>query len=224
MPSKKFIYASVRFIGEDTYFYRTDDAMLREGDVVSVPTQKGEDIATVVSIKSYEEKKVPYPLDKTKFITRVVGPRIGVYMTEADRRARSWTGEDRKKPEIDWSGRPSFRLEHISLFKKFYECGYCHSCYNVKFPVCPCCRKHTDGKMTMLNKKIERERHKKVPTASWIKQKHMNGKTDYKSSGCGKVFRSPSEYCFNCKSHRTNEKCDPVWVDEMSEYDDIFGD
>ncbi len=57
MPSKKFIYASVRFIGEDTYFYRTDDAMLREGDVVSVPTQKGEDIATVVSIKATRKRK-----------------------------------------------------------------------------------------------------------------------------------------------------------------------
>ena len=53
----------------------------------------------------------------------------------------------------------------------------------------------------------------------WYKEEHLWGKVTYRCSGCGAMFRDCPAVCPKCGSVNGKVKYDPVWVDEMSEYD-----
>ncbi len=70
---ERFIYCSVSF-SEDgaTYYYRTDDRDIKEGDRVIVPVggDNSERSGIVEKIEHFPPDEVPFPLDKTKHIIR----------------------------------------------------------------------------------------------------------------------------------------------------------
>lgn len=61
----------------------------------------------------------------------------------------------------------------------------------------------------------------KQPTGKgkWYKEEHLFGSTTYRCSRCGARFSDYREICSKCGSVNGKIKNDPVWVDEMSEYD-----
>lgn len=68
---ESYIYASVSFEGNSkTYYYRTDDSTIAEGDTVLVPFGSEERIGVVEEIETFDEDSVPFPLEKTKFIIK----------------------------------------------------------------------------------------------------------------------------------------------------------
>jgi len=75
-PRRKtdLIYCSVEFLGggSKTYYYRTEDASLEEGDEVVVPAGKDNHlaIAEIVKVEYFLPESVPFPLEKTKMILR----------------------------------------------------------------------------------------------------------------------------------------------------------
>lgn len=75
-PRRKadLIYCSVEFLdgGSKTYYYRTEDASLEEGDEVVVPAGKDNHlaIAEIVDVEYFPPESVPFPLEKTKMILR----------------------------------------------------------------------------------------------------------------------------------------------------------
>lgn len=65
------IYCSVAFEDNSkTYYYRTEDESLCEGDYVVVPAgfHNRETVARVVKIENFAQKDVPFPIEKTKWI------------------------------------------------------------------------------------------------------------------------------------------------------------
>lgn len=75
-PRRKtdLIYCSVEFLdgGSKTYYYRTEDDSLEEGDEVVVPAGKDNHltIAEIVDVEYFPPESVPFPLEKTKMILR----------------------------------------------------------------------------------------------------------------------------------------------------------
>lgn len=53
----------------------------------------------------------------------------------------------------------------------------------------------------------------------WYKEEHFWGKVTYRCSRCGSRFRDCPAACPKCGSVNGKVKSDPLWVDEMSEYD-----
>lgn len=76
VPRRKtdLIYCSVEFIegGSKTYYYRTEDDSLEEGDEVVVPAGKDNHpaIAEIVDVEYFSPDAVPFPIEKTKVILR----------------------------------------------------------------------------------------------------------------------------------------------------------
>ena len=70
--STDYIYLSVEFShGGQTYYYRTDDDSVSEGDVVIVPVGDGtEKKARVIDVECFKEDNVPMPLEEVKYILR----------------------------------------------------------------------------------------------------------------------------------------------------------
>lgn len=70
----ELIYCSVEFLdgGSKTYYYRTEDDSLEEGDEVVVPAGKDNHlaIAEIVDVEYFLPDSVPFPLEKTKMILR----------------------------------------------------------------------------------------------------------------------------------------------------------
>lgn len=67
------IYCSVEFENSfNTYYYRTEDETLEEGDEVVVPAGKDNHltIVTITEVEYYAPEDVPFPLEKTKMILR----------------------------------------------------------------------------------------------------------------------------------------------------------
>ena len=58
--------------GSKTYYYRTEDDSLEEGDEVVVPAGKDDHlaIAKIVDVEYFSPESVPFPLEKTKMILR----------------------------------------------------------------------------------------------------------------------------------------------------------
>ncbi|MHC5099538.1 hypothetical protein ACYSNN_06790, partial [Peptoniphilus genitalis] len=67
----QYIYCSLSFgSGEKTYYYRTEDDEIEEGDSVIVPVgpDNHEAVAFVDKVEYFYKEDVPFPLEKTKFI------------------------------------------------------------------------------------------------------------------------------------------------------------
>lgn len=67
----QYIYCSLSFgSGEKTYYYRTEDDEIEEGDLVLVPVgpDNHEAVAFVNKVEYFYKEDVPFPLEKTKFI------------------------------------------------------------------------------------------------------------------------------------------------------------
>ena len=67
----QYIYCSLSFgNGEKTYYYRTEDDEIEEGDLVLVPVgpDNHEAVAFVDKVEYFYKEDVPFPLEKTKFI------------------------------------------------------------------------------------------------------------------------------------------------------------
>lgn len=68
----KYIYCGVSLGNSNIYHYRTVDETIKFGDKVVVPvgSEGKEKIGVVVEVRKYDRDRVPYPLEKTKFIIR----------------------------------------------------------------------------------------------------------------------------------------------------------
>ncbi len=67
----QYIYCSLSFgSGKKTYYYRTEDDEIEEGDLVLVPVgpDNHEAVAFVDKVEYFYKEDVPFPLEKTKFI------------------------------------------------------------------------------------------------------------------------------------------------------------
>jgi predicted amidophosphoribosyltransferase len=64
----------------------------------------------------------------------------------------------------------------------------------------------------------------KEKDAHWIRYEHLFRDDDYKCSACGCKTAKPEPFCPRCKTEMKGVKSDPVWVEEMADYDEIFGD
>lgn len=67
----QYIYCSLDFgSGKKTYYYRTEDNEIEEGDLVLVPVgpDNHEAVAFVDKVEYFYKEDVPFPLEKTKFI------------------------------------------------------------------------------------------------------------------------------------------------------------
>jgi rubrerythrin len=56
----------------------------------------------------------------------------------------------------------------------------------------------------------------------WYREKHLFGGDTYRCSVCRAVFRQSPAQCPACGAVMKKTADDPVWVDEMAEFDDIF--
>lgn len=60
--------------------------------------------------------------------------------------------------------------------------------------------------------------------AYWIQHTHLFKKDDYECSVCTALYDKPYATCPNCDSQMGKAKYDASWVDEMADYDEMFGD
>lgn len=61
--------------------------------------------------------------------------------------------------------------------------------------------------------------------AHWIQHNHLFRADEYECSACNALFDKPYVICPNCCDQMGGwVKYDASWVDEMAEYDDMFGD
>lgn len=76
VKDNEVVYVSVAFndYSELTYYYQTDNLEIKIGDIVMVPVGNNneENRAMVVDVEVYDKNDVPYPLDKTKKVIRVL--------------------------------------------------------------------------------------------------------------------------------------------------------
>ena len=58
----------------------------------------------------------------------------------------------------------------------------------------------------------------------WTQHTNLFKKDEYECSACGAMYDKPYAVCPNSHSQMGKAKYDTLWVDEMAEYDEIFGD
>lgn len=206
--SQEYIFALVRFMeNAKQYAYLSNDSRIKKDDVVLVSTPKGDNLGIVEDVIRCDEKPAPYPPEKAKAISRIVGHKLRV----------NWKPE---KPSLfvsnstDQAGKPACWIQRKHLFTSDeYECSYCKYCFDRSFPICPNCHKHMTGKpMNQTSKRAEK-------TAAWIEEEHLFGEKTYKCSNCSTRSGQALLNCPKCKAQMTKTKYDPVWVDEMAFYD-----
>ena len=75
MFGKMFIYCSVKFDDEKTYWYRTNERGYRTGMKVIVPVSGNGlwKIGTIVGIQTFDANSIPFPLIRTKGIVQKAG-------------------------------------------------------------------------------------------------------------------------------------------------------
>ena len=93
---KQYTYVSVIYkddivakaIGEPSFYYKTDVKEISIGDRVLVNRNNKEVIGIVIDVQIYHESDVPYPLDKTKDIIKILnnyGDKIEVYQSNGNK-------------------------------------------------------------------------------------------------------------------------------------------
>lgn len=207
MFEKKYIYVSVCFLGgKHPYSYRTNDSSLRINNVVIVPTPEGEKAAIVTSVGRYKEKNVPYPLDKTKYIIR-----------KANRSERKlFKGDDMRMPlDISTKRVKTYSGEAIVVTSK-EEREYLRKHYAGRSEL-----KLTEQYPASMECRIleRNDQGKRNRTAVLKRQEHLWGSVTYECSNCRSVFQQREAFCPHCHAEFSKTKSDPVWVDEMAEYD-----
>ena len=70
--------------------------------------------------------------------------------------------------------------------------------------------------MSLFKRKANKQPNRR---GRWYKEEHLWGKVTYRCSRCGTRYYDCREVCSKCGSVNGKVKYDPVWVDEMSEYD-----
>lgn len=60
--------------------------------------------------------------------------------------------------------------------------------------------------------------------AYWIKHTHLFRANDYKCSACNALYDDPYDICPSCGSLMGSPISDTSWIDEMADYDSMFGD
>lgn len=207
MFEKKYIYVSVCFpSGKHPYAYRTEDSSIRINNVVIVPTPEGEKAAIVTSVGRYKEKNVPYPLDKTKFIIR-----------KANRSERQpFKGVDMRMPlDISTKKVKTFSGEAIVVTSK-EEREYLRKHYTGQDNLKLTEQYPASMEYRILNRNDQGKRNK---TAVLKRQEHLWGSITYECSSCHSILPHREAFCPHCHAEFTKSKSDPVWVDEMAEYD-----
>lgn len=58
----------------------------------------------------------------------------------------------------------------------------------------------------------------------WTQHTHLFKKDEYEGSACGAMHDKPYAVCPNCNSQMGKAKYDASWIDEMADYDEVFGD
>ncbi len=207
MFGKKYIYVGVCFFGSrHPYSYRTTDSSIRINNVVIVPTPEGEKAAIVTSVGRYREKEVPYPLDKTKFIIRkanhaerkeFAGVDMRMPLDISTKRVKTYSGEAIVITD---------KTERDSL-RKYYS-GRADVKIIETYP------KSQAGRIIERN-----DAGKKNKIAVLYHQEHLWGEETYECSECRAVFATREAFCPRCHAEFYKTKYDPVWVDEMAEYD-----
>lgn len=61
-------------------------------------------------------------------------------------------------------------------------------------------------------------------TAKWISRAHLFRRDEYICSACGARADKPYRVCPRCSAPMKGSKLDPVWVDEMADFDELFGE
>lgn len=129
----KYTYGVVTFDGSKGYHYRISSDKIHTGDSVIVPVGKYDawKIGTVASIDTYGRFKVPYSLDKTKFIVELAKDNaekkvekhnkriIKDLQREQKRRAEQIRSENKRKMELEWID----RIEEMDALFNDYENG-----------------------------------------------------------------------------------------------------
>ena len=205
--SKKYIYVYVCFPhGKHPYSYRTKDRSIRINDVVIVPAGDEQKVAIVTSVREYEKKDVPYPVEQTKEVIRKATRSEGEVFKGVDMRmtidismksvrtANRYvevvtTAEERKALRAKYKNSENFKIIETRPVSQAY--------------------KITDRS----------ESRKLRKTGVWHKEEHLFGSPTYRCSRCGARYSDRQAVCSKCGSENGKVKNDPVWVDEMSMYD-----
>lgn len=140
----RYRYVSVSFSPtSQVYLYRTDSCFLRAGDVVIVPTPRGQMPALVLGAEDYSRREAPYPVSKTARL-----------IEKADRHLRQQFLEEYKTLTRALPRSRRFRDLKPSCWIKIdrfwadpcYKCGFCGETFRTAPPACPCC--HSDMRRT----------------------------------------------------------------------------
>lgn len=61
--------------------------------------------------------------------------------------------------------------------------------------------------------------------AHWIQHTHLFSADEYECSDCNALYDKPYVICPNCNCQMSSSaKYKASWIDEMAEYDEMFGD
>lgn len=70
---KKYVYVGIRYSGYNkVYNFICDDWTVKIGDVVRVPSQRGDENVKVITRGTYEASNAPYPPSQTKHVISIV--------------------------------------------------------------------------------------------------------------------------------------------------------
>lgn len=65
---------------------------------------------------------------------------------------------------------------------------------------------------------------KPVRRGYWKMQEHINGEITWQCSRCKATFYHRKAFCPKCHSENKKASHDPVWVDEIEEFDALMND
>ena len=210
--SKKYIYVDVCFLhGQHPYTYRTNDSSITVNTIVMVPAGNEIKPAIVSGVKVYNKKDVPIPPEKLKEI-------IG----KADRaNQKLFEGIDMRMP-MDISVKTvrttnghavvvtdeAERIQMKDQFKKRKDIRIIET--------------HPVSEAYSIVSRDDAG--KPVRRGYWKMQEHINGEVTWQCSRCKTVFYNREAFCPKCHSENKKTSHDPVWIDEIEEFDAMMNE
>ena len=92
---KEYIYVSVKYVDEGefskSYYYISDNPDIEIGDVVLVGRLNSNVNAIVKKVEKYNATNVPYPVEKTKYVIKILGKESDYYYDEDETEDRADT-------------------------------------------------------------------------------------------------------------------------------------